>query len=82
MRSFRDMPIRRKLLAISLLSSAVALLLACGGFVAYEISAYRQATLSQLTSVAGVIGLILIVQGQRLLFSRPAVGHERPHPPR
>jgi diguanylate cyclase len=55
MLSFRDTPIRRKLIAISLLSSAVALLLACGGFVAYELSAYRQATLSQLTSVAGVI---------------------------
>ncbi|HVQ25144.1 MAG TPA: CHASE sensor domain-containing protein, partial [Planctomycetota bacterium] len=55
MLSFRDTPIRRKLIAISLLSSAVALLLACAGFVAYELSAYRQATLSQLTSVAGVI---------------------------
>jgi diguanylate cyclase len=55
MLSFRDTPIRRKLITISLLSSAVALLLACGGFVAYELSAYRQATLSQLTSVAGVI---------------------------
>src|SRR5262245_26811136 len=55
MRSFRDTPIRRKLIAISLLSSGVALLLACGSFVAYELGAYRQATLNQLTSVAGVI---------------------------
>jgi diguanylate cyclase (GGDEF)-like protein len=53
--SFRDTPIRRKLIAISILSSGVALLLACGGFVAYELGAYRQATLNQLTSVAGVI---------------------------
>jgi diguanylate cyclase (GGDEF)-like protein len=53
--SFRDTPIRRKLIAISILSSGVALLLACLGFVAYELRAYRQATLSQLTSVAGVI---------------------------
>jgi diguanylate cyclase (GGDEF)-like protein len=53
--SFRDTPIRRKLIVTSLISSGVALLLGCGGFIAYEFSAYRQATLSQLTSVAGVI---------------------------
>jgi diguanylate cyclase (GGDEF)-like protein len=53
--SFRDTPIRRKLIAISILSSGVALLLACLGFVAYELRAYRQATVNQLTSVAGVI---------------------------
>jgi diguanylate cyclase (GGDEF)-like protein len=55
MRSFRDTPIKRKLIAISLLSSGAALLLACGGFVAYELTAYREATLNQLTSVASVI---------------------------
>lgn len=33
-------------------------------------------------TVAGVVGLILIVQGQRLLFGRPAVEPVRPHPPR
>src|SRR5262245_27245884 len=55
MRSFRDTPIHRKLIAISLISSGVALLLAWGGFVAYELEAYREATLHQLTSVAGVI---------------------------
>jgi diguanylate cyclase (GGDEF)-like protein len=55
MPSFRNTPIKRKLIAISLLSSGVALLLACGGFVAYELTAYREATMNQLTSVAGVI---------------------------
>jgi diguanylate cyclase (GGDEF)-like protein len=55
MRSFRDTPIKRKLIVISLLSSGVALLLAWGGFVAYELGAYREATLNQVTSVAGVI---------------------------
>ena len=55
MRSFRDTPIKRKLIAMSLLSSGAALLLACGGFVAYELKAYREATLNQLTSVAAVI---------------------------
>ena len=56
MRSFRDTPIRQKLVVISLLSSGAALLLACVAFVAYELGAYREATLHKLESVAGVIG--------------------------
>jgi diguanylate cyclase (GGDEF)-like protein len=56
MRSFRDTPIRQKLVVISLLSSGAALLLACAAFVAYELGAYREATLHKLESVAGVIG--------------------------
>jgi diguanylate cyclase (GGDEF)-like protein len=55
MRSFRNTPIKRKLIAMSLLSSGAALLLACGGFVAYELTAYREATLAQLGSVGAVI---------------------------
>ncbi len=49
------MPIERKLVAISLLSSGVALLLAGLSFVAYELADYRQTTLHRLESVAGVI---------------------------
>jgi diguanylate cyclase (GGDEF)-like protein len=56
MRSFRDTPIRQKLVVISLLSSGAALLLACVAFIAYELGAYRDATLNKLESVAGVIG--------------------------
>jgi diguanylate cyclase (GGDEF)-like protein len=55
MRAFRDTPIQRKLIAIALLSSGAAMLLAGGGFVAYELRAYHDATVNQLTSVAGVI---------------------------
>ena len=55
MRSFRDTPIRRKIVFISLLSSGAALLLACASFVVYELGAYQTATLSKLASVAGVI---------------------------
>ncbi len=55
MRSFRDTPIKQKLIAISLLSSGTALLLACAGFVAYDLSAYKKAELEKLASVAGVI---------------------------
>jgi diguanylate cyclase (GGDEF)-like protein len=56
MRSFRDTPIRQKLVVISLLSSGAALLLACAAFVAFELGAYRNATLHKLESVASVIG--------------------------
>ncbi|MEE8507803.1 MAG: EAL domain-containing protein [Myxococcota bacterium] len=55
MRAFRDTPIRQKIVVISLLSSGAALLLACASFLAYELGAYRNATLGKLTSVAGVI---------------------------
>jgi diguanylate cyclase (GGDEF)-like protein len=52
---FRDTPIRQKLITISLISSAAALLLACATLAVYELAAYREATLHKLTAVAGVI---------------------------
>ncbi len=55
MRSFRDLPIKQKLISISLLSSGAALFLACAGFFAYDLSAYREAELNKLASVAGVL---------------------------
>ena len=55
MRAFRDIPIKNKLIGISLVSGSAALLLACLGFVAYEFSAYREAALNKLNSVAGVV---------------------------
>ena len=42
---FRDTPIRQKLVAISLLSSAAALLLACVALITYEVFAFRDVTL-------------------------------------
>ncbi len=54
-RRFRDTPIQRKLIAISLLSSGVALLLAGASFLTYELVSYRKTALNKLESVAGVI---------------------------
>jgi diguanylate cyclase (GGDEF)-like protein len=51
----RDTPIRQKLVAISLLSSGAALILACGALIAYELVSFHDVTLQKLSSVAGVI---------------------------
>lgn len=51
----RDTPIRQKLVAISLLSSGAALILACGVLMAYELVSFREVTLQKLSSVGGVI---------------------------
>jgi hypothetical protein len=55
MRSFRNTPIKQKLIAISLLSSAGRAAAGLRRLHRYELRAYREATLNQLTSVAGVI---------------------------
>jgi diguanylate cyclase (GGDEF)-like protein len=52
---FRDLPIRHKLMFISLQASSVALALACIGFVTYELITYRRAALDRLETVARVI---------------------------
>ncbi len=52
---FRDLPIKHKLMFISLQASSVALALACIGFVTYELITYRRAALDRLETVARVI---------------------------
>ncbi|MCG8588596.1 MAG: EAL domain-containing protein [Proteobacteria bacterium] len=54
MPNFRDLPIRQKLMQISVLASGVALLLASAGFLTYEFVAYRETTLNRLSMVANV----------------------------
>jgi len=56
MRSFRDIPIRRKLTLLMLLASGIALVLACVGFLTVDLSQSRQADLRELGTVADVIG--------------------------
>lgn len=56
MRALRDMPIKRKLIAITMMTSVVALLLACGAFVSYERVAYRESLVSELASAAAMVG--------------------------
>ncbi|HEY7820493.1 MAG TPA: diguanylate cyclase, partial [Vicinamibacteria bacterium] len=52
---FRDLPIKHKLMFISLQASSVALALACIGFVTYELITYRRAALDRLETVARVV---------------------------
>jgi signal transduction histidine kinase len=56
MRLFRDLPIRRKLMLVSVLTSGLVLLLASAAFVAYELITFRQAMVRKLTTQADIIG--------------------------
>ncbi len=56
MAPFRDLSIKRKLTVIIMLTSSIALLLACGAFIAYESLNFREQTRSELTTVAEMIG--------------------------
>jgi diguanylate cyclase (GGDEF)-like protein len=48
--------IRRKLVAITMLTSLFALLVACAAFVAYETTAFRRSLIAELVSLADVVG--------------------------
>ncbi|HEX2711651.1 MAG TPA: CHASE sensor domain-containing protein, partial [Candidatus Acidoferrales bacterium] len=56
MSAFRDFSIRRKLTLIIMVTSSVALLLACATFVAYDLYTFRQAKVHDLTTLAKIIG--------------------------
>ncbi len=64
----RDSPIRRKLRIISMASAGVALVLACGSFVAYDRITFRANTLRQLTTEAEIIAR---QSGAPLVFKDP-----------
>src|SRR5436309_13536997 len=51
----KDLPIRRKLTEITLLTTVAALLLTRSVFFSYEFLTFRQATLRQLSTVGEVI---------------------------
>lgn len=53
--SFKDIPIRRKLITIILLISVAVMVLTRIVFFAYEFLAFRQATIQQLSTVGAVI---------------------------
>jgi signal transduction histidine kinase len=55
MHILRDVPIRRKLTFITLLTSGVALLLACVAFVTYEMVVFRTSMVDGLSSTAAMI---------------------------
>jgi len=56
MRVFKTVSIQRKQMLVIMLTSTVALLLACAGFVAYEVAAYRGELTKNLTTLAQIIG--------------------------
>jgi hypothetical protein len=53
--SLKDLPIKRKLMAITLVTSGVGLLLTCAAFFAYEFLTFRQTTLRHLSTLGEVI---------------------------
>jgi signal transduction histidine kinase len=54
--SLRDIPIRRKLMVINMLTSSAALLLACTAFLGYETITFRRALSQEQSTLANVIG--------------------------
>lgn len=56
MTTFRNRPIRHKLMLITMLTSCLALLLACSAFVIYEQYVYREKLVQRLDTTAGIIG--------------------------
>jgi signal transduction histidine kinase/ActR/RegA family two-component response regulator/HAMP domain-containing protein len=52
----QDIPIKRKLTAITMIASTVALLLVSAGFVAYELAIFRQSMKNDLLTIAQIVG--------------------------
>jgi len=53
--SFKDTPIRRKLMRILLVTSGAVLLLTCASFFAYEFLTFRQTTVQELSTLSEVV---------------------------
>src|SRR2546423_15589763 len=68
MPSFRDSPIRGKLMVVTVLTSALTLLFVCIAFVAYELVTYRESTLQRISSQAEIVGYNI---ASALLFDDP-----------
>jgi len=56
MRRFPDLPIKQKLTLISLLATAVALVLAAAGLVTYELGTFKKELVDDVASIADIIG--------------------------
>ena len=52
---FRNMPIRKKLMTVILLTSGAVVLLVCSSFLAYEFFTFRQSMVHQLTTLSEII---------------------------
>src|SRR5215211_6154590 len=53
--SFKNTPIRRKLMTMILLTSGIVLLFTCSSFFIYEFVTFRQTSIRHLTTVGEVI---------------------------
>ncbi len=53
---FRDRSIRSKLTLMTMLTTALALLVACAGFAVFDYFNYRQELVDQLNTHAAVVG--------------------------
>ena len=83
MADFRDLPIRRKLLLATLTSTSAALVLATGGFLAWDIAQFRSAVRQEMTAQSVILAEN---SGAPLTFADDRVAHEilaalnvRPH---
>ena len=54
--SFKDFPIRRKLMAVIILTTGTALLVASFAFITYEVVSFRESMVRNLSTLAGIIG--------------------------
>src|SRR5687768_14854542 len=70
---FNDLPIRRKLLLITLLSSAVAVVLVSGGFMSWDIIQIRKEIVDDVRAQAE---LLAEASGAAVAFQDPTVGDE------
>jgi PAS domain S-box-containing protein len=52
---FRNLPIRKKLMTVILLTSGAVLLLVCSSFLAYEFFTFRQQMVRQITTLSEII---------------------------
>ena len=53
---FNDISIKHKLTIVMMLTSGVALLLACGAFLGYEVLSFRRTAESDLATLAHIVG--------------------------
>lgn len=73
MRWFHDIPIRRKQVLVIMLTSTVALVLACAAFMVHDTLAFRREMGERLASLAGVTGNNLTAA---IDFNDPAAARE------
>src|SRR6266566_8449360 len=53
---FRNLSIKRKITSVVMLTSCIALLLACAAFVGYELLTFRATMVSEMSTLAGITG--------------------------